>query len=60
LVSDKVDRLQRSFKEIPISEELRMSEKLIIHFLREKQVLDKKANSSSNYKTSIYNDSKSY
>lgn len=46
LICDAVDRLQRSFKEVPILEELRMSGKLIIHFLREGQVLDKKANSA--------------
>ena len=46
LIVDSVDRLQRSFKEIPILEELRVANKVSIHFLREKQVLDKKANSA--------------
>ncbi len=46
LIVDAVDRLQRSFKEVPILEELRMSNKLTLHFLRENQVLDKKSNSA--------------
>ena len=46
LIVDSVDRLQRSFKEVPILEELRVANKVSIHFLREKQVLDKKANSA--------------
>ncbi len=46
LICDAVDRLQRSFKEVPILEELRLKGKVSIHFLRESQVLDKKANSA--------------
>ena len=46
LVCDKVDRLQRSFKEAPILEELRRSGKLVLHFNVEGQVLDENANSS--------------
>lgn len=46
LVCDKVDRLQRSFKEVPILEELRRSGKLVLHFNIEGQVLDENANSS--------------
>jgi site-specific DNA recombinase len=44
-IRDAVDRLQRSFKEVPILEELRLKGKISIQFLRENQVLDKKANS---------------
>ncbi len=46
LVVDGVDKLQRSFKEIPILEELRIASKVSIHFLRENQVLDKKSHSA--------------
>ncbi|MBL0725524.1 MAG: recombinase family protein [Alphaproteobacteria bacterium] len=46
LICDAVDRLQRNFKEVPILEELRIKGKLTLHFLRENQVLDKKANSA--------------
>lgn len=46
LVCDKVDRLQRSFKEVPILEELRRSGKLVLHFHVEGQILNEKANSS--------------
>jgi site-specific DNA recombinase len=46
LVCDKVDRLQRSFKEVPILENLRRSGKLVLHFNVEGQILDENANSS--------------
>ena len=46
LVCDKVDRLQRSFKEMPIIDELRRSGKLILHFFVEGQILDANSNSS--------------
>lgn len=46
LVCDKVDRLQRSFKEMPIIDELRRSSKLILHFFVEGQILDANSNSS--------------
>ena len=46
LVVDAVDRLQRSFKEVPILEELMVAGRLTLHFLRENQILDKKANSA--------------
>ena len=46
LVCDSVDRLQRSFREIPILEKLRITGKLSIHFLRENQVLDTECNSA--------------
>lgn len=46
LVAEAVDRLQRSFKEVPILEELRMAGKLSIHFIRENNILDKKSNSA--------------
>lgn len=46
LVCDKVDRLQRSFREVPILEELRRAGKLVLHFNVEAQILDKNASSS--------------
>lgn len=46
LVIDAIDRLQRSFREVPVLEKLRISGKISIHFLRENQVLDKKFNSA--------------
>ena len=46
LVCDKVDRLQRSFKEMPIIDDLRRKGKLILHFYIEGQVLDANSNSS--------------
>lgn len=46
LVCDKVDRLQRSFKEVPLLEALRRSGKLVLHFHVEGQILDENANSS--------------
>lgn len=46
LVCDKVDRLQRSFREVPILEQLRKSDKLVLHFVSENQILDSEANNS--------------
>ena len=46
LVCDKVDRLQRSFREVPILESLRKSGKLVLHFVSENQILDAQANNS--------------
>lgn len=46
LVCDKVDRLQRSFKEMPIIDGLRKNGKLILHFFVEGQILDVNSNSS--------------
>ena len=46
LVCDKVDRLQRSFKEMPIIDDLRRKGKLILHFHVEGQILDANSNSS--------------
>ena len=46
LVCDKVDRLQRSFREVPILENLRKSDKLVLHFISENQILDSNANNS--------------
>ena len=46
LVCDKVDRLQRSFREVPILEQLRKSDKLVLHFISDGQVLDSNANNS--------------
>lgn len=52
LICDKVDRLQRSFKEAPILEELRKSGKLEIHLITEQQVLHQ---NSSSQELMIYN-----
>lgn len=46
LICDKVDRLQRSFREMPIIDDLRRKGKLILHFNVEGQVLDANSNSS--------------
>ena len=46
IVCDKVDRLQRSFKDVPILERLRLSGKAELHFSHDNIVLD--ANSRSN------------
>ena len=46
LVCDKVDRLQCSFREVPVLEELRKSRKIELHFVTEGQMLNAKSNSS--------------
>lgn len=46
LVCDKVDRLQRSFREVPILEQLRKADRLVLHFVSENQILDSEANNS--------------
>lgn len=46
IVCDKVDRLQRSFRELPILDELRRSGKIEMHFYTEGQILTKDSNSS--------------
>ncbi len=46
LVTDTVDRLQRSFRETPQLDELRKQGKLELHFLREGLVINKEANSA--------------
>jgi site-specific DNA recombinase len=46
LVVDTVDRLQRSFKESVIFDDLRKEGKVEIHFYREHLVINKKSNSS--------------
>lgn len=46
LVCLKIDRLQRSFREVPILESLRKSNKLVLHFVSENQILDSDANNS--------------
>lgn len=45
IVCDKVDRLQRSFKEVPILDELRKKGKISLHFYTENQVIDKDSTS---------------
>ncbi len=46
LIIDTVDRLQRSFRETPLLNDLRKEGKLELHFLREGLILDKNSNSS--------------
>ncbi len=46
LVADTIDRVQRSFKESVILEDLRKEGKVEIHFLREGLILNLKSNSS--------------
>lgn len=46
LVADTIDRVQRSFKESVVLEELRREGKVEIHFLREGLVLNVKSNSA--------------
>ena len=46
LVIDTVDRLQRSFRETPILNELMEKDQLELHFVKEGNVLSKDANSS--------------
>ena len=52
LICDKVDRLQRGFKEAPIIEELRQSGKLEIHLITENQVLHQ---NSTSQELMVYN-----
>ncbi len=46
LVTDTVDRLQRSFRETPILDELRKEGQVELHFLREALIVNKNSNSS--------------
>lgn len=46
LITDTVDRLQRSFRETPILDELRKQGKLELHFLREGLVISQNSNSA--------------
>ena len=46
LICDKVDRLQRSFKELPIIEELRSNKKMELHFVSEGQVISNESDSA--------------
>jgi len=46
LIVETVDRLQRSFKESVLLDELRKEEKLEIHFIRENLIIHKDSNSS--------------
>lgn len=46
LITDTVDRLQRSFRETPLLDELRKQGKLELHFLREGLIVDKNSNSA--------------
>jgi hypothetical protein len=47
LITDTVNRLQRSFRETPILDELRKQGKLELHFLRKGLYLNKNSNSSA-------------
>lgn len=46
LITDTVDRLQRSFKETPLLDELRRQGKLELHFLREGLIVNQHSNSA--------------
>ncbi|MFA6991286.1 MAG: recombinase family protein, partial [Candidatus Babeliales bacterium] len=46
LITDTVDRLQRSFRETPLLDDLRRDGKVELHFLREGLVVSKNSNSS--------------
>ena len=46
LVTDTVDRLQRSFRETPLLDELRKKGQLELHFLRENLIVNQRSNSS--------------
>lgn len=46
LVIDTVDRLQRSFRETPLFDELRKAGKLELHFLRENLILNQRSNNT--------------
>ena len=46
LIVETIDRLQRSFKESVLFEELRKQGKLEIHFIRENLIVNKESNSS--------------
>lgn len=46
LITDTVDRLQRSFRETPLLNEMRLAGKLELHFLREGLIVNQNANSS--------------
>lgn len=46
LVTDTVDRLQRSFRETPILDEMRKEGMLELHFLREGLIVNKNSNSA--------------
>jgi len=46
LITDTVDRLQRSFRETPILDDLRKKGKIEMHFLRENLILNKNTNRS--------------
>ncbi len=46
LITDTVDRLQRSFRETPLLDELRKQGKLELHFLREGLIINQNSNSS--------------
>lgn len=46
LITDTVDRLQRSFKETPMLDELRKQGRLELHFLREGLIVNQQSNSA--------------
>lgn len=46
LITDTIDRLQRSFRESVILDDFRKQEKLTLHFLRENLILNKDSNSA--------------
>jgi site-specific DNA recombinase len=46
LITDTVDRLQRSFRETPLLDELRRQGKIELHFLREGLIINQFSNSA--------------
>lgn len=53
LVVETVDRLQRSFRETPLLDELRRLSKVELHFIREGLVMDKDSNSTNKFRWNI-------
>lgn len=54
LITDTVDRLQRSFRETPTLDELRKEGKLELHFLRESLIVNREANSAQLLQWDMY------
>ncbi|MBR4632073.1 MAG: recombinase family protein [Elusimicrobia bacterium] len=46
IIVEALDRLQRTFKELPLLEDLRKADKIELHFIRENLILDSRSNSS--------------
>lgn len=46
LLADTIDRVQRSFKDSVLLDELRLSGKVVLHFIRENLIINKNSNSA--------------